>query len=190
MIAQAFRFGLSVDEIASGLQVRAVVPAPDRAARGDRGGDSRTAACPRTPRRLLDLKKKGFSDERLAELTRPVRRRGGQRKRRALGIRPVFKRIDTCAAEFRIAHALSLFLLRGRRPSVRPSARRSRPTAARSSSWAAAPTASARASSSTIAACTRSMRCARPATRPSWSTAIRRPSRPTTTPPTASTSSR
>ena len=60
------------------------------------------------------------------------------------------------------------------------------PTAARRS-WcsAAARTASARASSSTTAACTRRSRCARTATRPSWSTAIPRRCRPTTTPRTA-----
>jgi hypothetical protein len=64
------------------------------------------------------------------------------------------------------------------------------PRAGRSSSWAAGRTASGRASSSTTAAATRPSRCVRTATRPSWSTAIRRPSRPTTTPATASTSSR
>jgi carbamoyl-phosphate synthase large subunit len=52
------------------------------------------------------------------------------------------------------------------------------------------PTASGRASSSTTAACTRRWRCARTGSRPSWSTATRRPCRPTTTPPTACTSSR
>jgi carbamoyl-phosphate synthase large subunit len=54
----------------------------------------------------------------------------------------------------------------------------------------AAPTASARASSSTTAACTPPSRCARPATRPSWSTATPRPCRRTTTPRTSCTSSR
>ena len=73
---------------------------------------------------------------------------------------------------------------------TRKSARRSPPTARRSWCWAAGPTASARASSSTTAACTRRSRCARTASRPSWSTATRRRSRPITTPPTGSTSSR
>ena len=54
--------------------------------------------------------------------------------------------------------------------------------ARRSWCWAAGRTASARASSSTTAACTPRSRCARTATRPSWSTATRRPCRPTTTP--------
>ena len=56
--------------------------------------------------------------------------------------------------------------------------------------WAAGPIASARASSSTTAAAMPALRCPRPAPRPSWSTATRRRSRPTTTPPTGSTSSR
>jgi len=45
------------------------------------------------------LKQKGFSDRRLArqlKTTDPAIRE----KRRALGVRPVFKRVDTCAAEF------------------------------------------------------------------------------------------
>ena len=63
-------------------------------------------------------------------------------------------------------------------------------TATRSWCWGAAPTGSARASSSTTAACTRRWPCARMATRPSWSTATRRPSPPITTPRIACTSSR
>jgi carbamoyl-phosphate synthase large subunit len=73
---------------------------------------------------------------------------------------------------------------------TRTSARPSRRTRRRSWCWAAVPTASARASSSTTAACTPRSPCARTATRPSWSTATRRRCPPTTTPPTACTSSR
>ncbi len=51
-------------------------------------------------------------------------------------------------------------------------------------------TASARASSSTTAACTRRSRCARTGSRPSWSTATRRRSPPTTTLRTGCISSR
>jgi carbamoyl-phosphate synthase large subunit len=48
---------------------------------------------------LRSLKRKGFSDRRLAYLWKTTEHevRG---KRHALGIRPVFKRVDTCAAEF------------------------------------------------------------------------------------------
>jgi carbamoyl-phosphate synthase large subunit len=98
VIAQAFRFGLSVDDVAHACkyepwflrQIEQLVKIE---------ADVRAHGLPKDAKGLLDLKKKGFSDERLAELT-------GQsaadvaRKRRSLGIRPVFKRIDTCAAEF------------------------------------------------------------------------------------------
>lgn len=45
------------------------------------------------------LKAKGFSDARLAVLARTTEAEV-KAQRRALGVRPVFKRIDTCAAEF------------------------------------------------------------------------------------------
>ena len=49
--------------------------------------------------RMRELKRKGFSDRRLARLT-GIREEGMREKRHALGVRPVFKRVDTCAAEF------------------------------------------------------------------------------------------
>jgi carbamoyl-phosphate synthase large subunit len=49
--------------------------------------------------RLLSLKRRGFSDARLARLL--GRKEAELRAHRlALGVRPVFKRVDTCAAEF------------------------------------------------------------------------------------------
>ena len=61
--------------------------------------DRERTACPRTPRACAASRAMGFSDARLAKLT-------GQKEaqvraaRHALGVRPCFKRIDTCAAEF------------------------------------------------------------------------------------------
>ncbi|MBX5460184.1 MAG: carbamoyl-phosphate synthase large subunit [Steroidobacteraceae bacterium] len=49
--------------------------------------------------RLRALKRKGFSDMRLAKLT-GVAEKVIRAKRRELGIAPVYKRVDTCAAEF------------------------------------------------------------------------------------------
>ena len=49
--------------------------------------------------RLRGLKRKGFSDARLAHLVGVVEKAVRQR-RHELGIRPVYKRVDTCAAEF------------------------------------------------------------------------------------------
>jgi len=49
--------------------------------------------------RLRSLKRMGFSDRRLAHLTRTTET-DVRARRHSLGIRPVYKRVDTCAAEF------------------------------------------------------------------------------------------
>ncbi|MFZ5779561.1 MAG: carbamoyl-phosphate synthase large subunit [Pseudomonadota bacterium] len=98
VIAQAFRFGLGVEEIAHASKYEPwFLRQIEQLVKIEAG--LRANGLPEDCKELIDLKKKGFSDERLGELT-------GQsaadvaRKRRALGVRPVFKRIDTCAAEF------------------------------------------------------------------------------------------
>jgi len=48
---------------------------------------------------LFRLKRKGFSDSRLAQLLGETETRVREHRQR-LGIRPVYKRVDTCAAEF------------------------------------------------------------------------------------------
>src|SRR5262249_46431125 len=48
---------------------------------------------------FFQLKRKGFSDRRLAYLL-DSDERAVRAKRHSLGVRPVFKRVDTCAAEF------------------------------------------------------------------------------------------
>ncbi len=48
---------------------------------------------------LYQLKRKGFSDRRLAYLWKTTEHEV-RKRRHALGIRPVYKRVDTCAAEF------------------------------------------------------------------------------------------
>ncbi|WP_136419302.1 MULTISPECIES: carbamoyl-phosphate synthase large subunit [Oxalobacteraceae] len=48
---------------------------------------------------LFKLKQKGFADRRLAKLLKTTDK-AVRDKRRELGIRPVYKRVDTCAAEF------------------------------------------------------------------------------------------
>ncbi|WP_395712563.1 carbamoyl-phosphate synthase large subunit [Reyranella sp.] len=98
VIAQAFRFGLSVEEIAHASkyepwflrQIEELVKAEAVIREGGLPDDAKS---------LIDLKKKGFSDERLAELS-GLSAAEVAKRRRALGVRPVFKRIDTCAAEF------------------------------------------------------------------------------------------
>src|SRR5687767_1936088 len=49
--------------------------------------------------KLRELKRKGFSDRRLAHLFKCTEKEVRAR-RHQLGLRPVFKRVDTCAAEF------------------------------------------------------------------------------------------
>jgi carbamoyl-phosphate synthase large subunit len=98
VIAQAFRLGLSVEDVAHASkyepwflrQIEELVKI--EATIRDRG-------LPDDAKGLLDLKKKGFSDERLAELSGHSAGHVAS-LRRKLGVRPVFKRIDTCAAEF------------------------------------------------------------------------------------------
>jgi carbamoyl-phosphate synthase large subunit len=63
-------------------------------ARVREGGVSRLDA-----ERLRELKRKGFSDSRIGKLTR-VDEKAIRDKRHSLNIRPVYKRVDTCAAEF------------------------------------------------------------------------------------------
>ena len=59
----------------------------------------RTHGLPETERAFRGLKSMGFSDARLATLAGLTEAEVAQ-KRRSLGVRPVYKRIDTCAAEF------------------------------------------------------------------------------------------
>lgn len=49
--------------------------------------------------RVFGLKRKGFSDSRLASLLN-IAEDEFRKHRHALGVRPVYKRVDTCAAEF------------------------------------------------------------------------------------------
>lgn len=53
---------------------------------------------------LRELKRKGFSDRRLAKLL-GVSEQALRKHRHDLGIRPVYKRVDTCAAEFKTTTA-------------------------------------------------------------------------------------
>ncbi len=161
---------------------RPVVPRPDppdeRDRRRDRRrGRPRPATCWRCAKTARSLGRADRADPG------PRRADGAASCGTPSGVRPVFKTVDTCAAEFaaRTPYHYSSYdsEIGGRaRASARPS-----------SSSAPGPTGSARASSSTTRACTRPSPCAR-STRPSWSTATPRRSPPTTTPPTGSTSSR
>ena len=117
VIAQAFRHGLTVEEIAQASkyepwflrQIEQLVSIE---------AEIRKSGLPKDTKALLELKKKGFSDDRLGELTKLSSAEVAKR-RRALGVRPVFKRIDTCAAEFesRTPYFYSCYEGDGHRPA-------------------------------------------------------------------------
>jgi len=97
-VAQAMRLGLSDTEIHNACridpwflaQIRGVIEIE---------AEVRAKGLPETPRALRGLKRMGFSDARLAKLT-GLAVEDVSTRRRQLGVRPTFKRIDTCAAEF------------------------------------------------------------------------------------------
>jgi carbamoyl-phosphate synthase large subunit len=95
-----------------------VVPGADRGNREDRTRSGQAAVEKRCGTGALDaltlraLKKKGFSDRRLAKLLKTTEK-AVREQRRALGVRPVYKRVDTCAAEFATNTAYHVFDLRG-----------------------------------------------------------------------------
>lgn len=103
VIAQAFRHGLTVEEVQAACayepwflrQIADLIRTE---------GHVRVQGLPTDATDFRKLKAKGFSDARLGVLTGKTE--GEVRKaRRALAVRPVFKRIDTCAAEFASATA-------------------------------------------------------------------------------------
>jgi carbamoyl-phosphate synthase large subunit len=97
-VAQAYRFGLSTEEIFSACkidpwfleQIGAIVAAENGV---------RENGLPQDQDGMLRLKKMGFANARLAELAGQTEAAVADHSA-ALNVRPVFKRIDTCAAEF------------------------------------------------------------------------------------------
>jgi len=97
-VAQALRLGVDHEQIHDSCridpwfirQLQDIVDAEERV---------REHGLPSGANRLRALKAMGFSDERLATLA-GVEVSEVAARRKALGVHPVFKRIDTCAAEF------------------------------------------------------------------------------------------
>jgi carbamoyl-phosphate synthase large subunit len=97
-LAQAMRLGMSDADIHTACridpwflaQIRGIVEAEN---------DIRQKGLPASAPALRRLKAMGFSDARLGRLT-GLAADAVAARRRQLGVRPVFKRIDTCAAEF------------------------------------------------------------------------------------------
>jgi carbamoyl-phosphate synthase large subunit len=105
-IAEAFRRGVSVEEI----HLRSMIdPWFLRNLREIVEAEERLRAAPAAERAawLRPAKQLGFSDRRLADLWQ-VSESDVRALRRAEGVRPVYKRVDTCAAEF-VAHTPYLY---------------------------------------------------------------------------------
>ncbi len=98
-LADAFRAGLSLDEVQELtridpwflIQIIDIVNCEKEARDSGLSGMKKPL--------LRKLKRKGFSDRRLAALV-GVTEHEFRRRRHKKGIRPVYKRVDTCAAEF------------------------------------------------------------------------------------------
>ena len=182
-VGQAFREGMSLDEVHALtridpwflIQIEDIILTEKSLS----GRSLKGIAAPE----LRELKRKGFADRRIAKLL-GTDETSVRLHRHTVGVRPVFKRVDTCAAEFATATGVSLLLLRGR---VRGSPDRQeedhgagrRPEPDRAGHRVRL-----------LPACMPRWPCVKTGTRPSWSTATRKPSPPTTTPPTACTSNR
>ena len=187
-IAQAFRHGATVEQIFASCkyepwflrQIEEIVQMEDE--------DPRTRPAERRGQ-SAQAQGHGLFRQAAGRTRRPLRRQGPQRIATSSKVRPVFKRIDTCAAEFASPTAYMYSTYETGLPVTRQRGA-GPPTSRRSSSSAAGQTASARASSSTIAAAMPASRCMTRAMNRSWSTATRKPCRPTTTPRTVSISNR
>ncbi len=98
LIAQAIREEISLAEIHAITfydmwflqQLEAIVMAEN---------EVRAQGLPQNYESLLALKKMGFADKRLAKLA-DVKEKDVEQLRQKLGVKPVYRRVDSCAAEF------------------------------------------------------------------------------------------
>jgi carbamoyl-phosphate synthase large subunit len=97
-VAQAMRLGFTDEEVHSACKIDPWFLAQVRGLI-DIEAQIRKKGLPATAGAFRRLKAMGFSDARLGKLAN-VRTAEVTKRRHALDVRPVFKRIDTCAAEF------------------------------------------------------------------------------------------
>ena len=98
-VADAFRAGLALEEIrrASHIDPWFLVQIEDLVREESEIAEAGFAMLDAS--RMRTLKRKGFADSRIARLT-GVTEGEVRERRQGFGVRPVFKRVDTCAAEF------------------------------------------------------------------------------------------
>jgi carbamoyl-phosphate synthase large subunit len=98
-VGEAFRSGMSLDEVFDLtkidpwflVQIEEIIQLEKEVAHGSLSNLDKD--------KVFALKRKGFSDSRLAKLL-DINEAEFRAHRHKLGIRPVYKRVDTCAAEF------------------------------------------------------------------------------------------
>jgi carbamoyl-phosphate synthase large subunit len=98
-VADAMRAGMSVDELYALTRIDPWFLVQIEDLIRSEAELAKRALSELSPRELYALKRKGFSDARLATLL-GVSEKEFRRTRQKAGIRPVYKRVDTCAAEF------------------------------------------------------------------------------------------
>lgn len=98
-VADAFRVGMTCDEVYqhTGIDHWFLVQIEDLVKEEQNVSESSLSALDANA--VYRLKRKGFADARLAELL-DVSEKAFRKHRQKLNIRPVYKRVDTCAAEF------------------------------------------------------------------------------------------
>src|SRR5262249_37821178 len=97
-VAQAMRLGFSDEDIHGSCRIDPWFLAEVRGI-VEMETEIKAKGLPQTAGALRRLKAMGFSDSRLAKLA-GMSAAAVTERRHALDVRPVFKRIDTCAAEF------------------------------------------------------------------------------------------
>ena len=98
-VADAFRLGWSVDSVyqQSGIDPWFLIQIEDIIKSEEQLSVQKLSDI--DAKAMLTLKRKGFSDQRMAQLLN-VPEAEVQQVRHGLNVRPVYKRVDTCAAEF------------------------------------------------------------------------------------------
>ena len=98
-VGDAFRIGMTLDEVFDETAIDPWFLAQIEELVGIEARVRQRALASLTAAELRWLKRKGFSDKRLAVLLK-THQHAVRAARHALGVRPVYKRVDTCAAEF------------------------------------------------------------------------------------------
>jgi len=98
-VADAFRIGMTQQDIYEACQIDYWFLAQIEDIVKDESEIAQASLTSLSEDKIFRLKRKGFSDARLSTLL-GVSEKAFRKNRQKMGIRPVYKRVDTCAAEF------------------------------------------------------------------------------------------